>query len=102
MQPQTTITSQIVTHIAELANIPVTDQEKTELTKGFNTVIQVLDVLKNIDVSGVEPTHQVTGLENIFREDVIDTKRMFTQQQALANAPKVYNGCFVVKQILDR
>lgn len=97
----TKFTSDDVAHIAKLALIPVTDEEKEKLAHGFNTVMGVLDVLKKVDVSHVEPTHQVTGLENVTRDDVVDKSRMFTQEEALANAPKTHDGYFVVDQVID-
>jgi len=101
MQSQTSITPKTVSHIAQLANIPVTDSEIEKIADGFNTVLLVLNELNSIDVSHVEPTHQVTGMENIFREDSIDVSRTFTQEQALTNAPKSYNGYFLVERVLD-
>lgn len=98
----TTFTPQDVDAIAKLALIPVSDEEKAELARGFNTVLDLLDVLKKVDVSNVEPTHQVTGLENVFREDEVDEARMFTQDQALANAPKAHDGYFMVDQVIDQ
>lgn len=98
----TTFTTDDVAHIAKLALIPVTDEEKKDLAKGFTTVLEVLDVLKKVDVSNIEPTHQVTGLENVFREDEVDKKRMFTQEQALANAPSSHDGYFMVDQVIDQ
>ncbi len=95
-------TSDDVQHIAKLAQIPVSDSEVTELATGFNTVMKVLETLNTIDVSRVEPTHQVTGLVNVFREDVIDEKRTFTQEEALANAPKKHDGFFMVDQVIDQ
>lgn len=102
MQSHISFTTDDITHISQLALIPVTEEEKKELATGFNTVIGVLEALKKIDVTGVEPTYQVTGLENVFREDEVDEKRTFTQEQALANAPKSYQGFFVVERVLDR
>ena len=96
-----TFSASDVEHIARLANIPVTPEEKKKLADGFNTVIGVLDQLKTIDTKNIEPTHQVTGLENITREDEVDVTRMFTQEQALANAPKKHNGFFVVDRVLE-
>jgi aspartyl-tRNA(Asn)/glutamyl-tRNA(Gln) amidotransferase subunit C len=97
-----TFTSDDVSHIARLAQIPVTEDEKKELSSGFNTVIKVLDTLNSIDVTNVEPTHQVTGLVNVFREDVVDEKRMFTQEEALENAPSAHDGYFMVDQVIDQ
>lgn len=95
-------TASDVNAVAHLANIPVNDKEKETLAAGFNTVINVLDELKQIDVTGVEATHQVTGLSNVFREDEVDITRMFTQEQALSNAKRTHNGFFVVEQVLEQ
>ena len=46
-------------------------------------MLSVLDELKKVNVAGVEPTSQVTGLENVIREDANDVTRIFTQDQAL-------------------
>ncbi len=97
-----TITASEVDSIAKLAHIPVTPEEKKTLAGGFTKVIEVLDELKNVDVKGVEATNQVTGLENVTREDVVEPTRMFTQEQALANAPRKHNGFFVVDQVLEQ
>jgi len=102
MQSGTKITSEIVSHIGNLANIPVTDEESKKLADGFTTVLEVVDTLSTVDVTGVEPVGQVTGLENMTREDVVQEERMFTQEEALRNAPRTHNGYFVVDQILDK
>ncbi len=94
-------TPEDVHKIAKLANIPVTVREESVLTDGFNTTMKVVDTLFSVDVTGVPPTSQVTGLENVFREDEIDPTRQFTQDEALANAPRKHNGYFVVDQILE-
>lgn len=96
-----TITSNQVNHIAHLANIPVTAAEESALSKAFNETLDVVDKLKNVDVKNVEPTHQVTGLENVTRADEVKTDRTFTQAQALANAQKKYQGYFVVPRVID-
>jgi aspartyl-tRNA(Asn)/glutamyl-tRNA(Gln) amidotransferase subunit C len=91
---------QIVHHIAQLANIPVSSDEETKLATQFEETIEVVAHLSELDTTNVEPTSQVTGLENVWREDIVDAKRMFTQDQALANAQKKDNGYFVVSQII--
>ena len=92
----------IVHHIAQLANIPVTADEEKKLADGFSTTLAVVDELKKVNTKSVEPTHQVSDLVNVFRDDVVDVDRMFSQEQALANAPQSHNGFFVVDQILDQ
>ncbi len=85
-----------VNAIAKLAKIPVSDAEKKELGEGFNKVLNVLDELKDVNTKNVEPTHQVTNLENVLREDEIDTTRILP-----VSTEHTHNGYFVVKRILD-
>lgn len=95
------VTTNQVNHIAKLANIPVTKPEEAALAKAFNETLAVVDELKSVDVKGIEPTHQVTGLENITRDDSITPERMLSQEQALANAQHVFQGYFVVPRVID-
>lgn len=101
MQKVNKLSVKDVAHIASLANLPVTDEEKEKIANGFNDVLSVIDKLFKVNVKDVEPTHQVTDLENVFREDVIDDERMLSQEEALSNAKRKHNGYFVVDQILE-
>jgi aspartyl-tRNA(Asn)/glutamyl-tRNA(Gln) amidotransferase subunit C len=94
------ITQTQVAHIAQLANIPVSDAQAATLTTAFAETLKVIENLQQCDVSNVQPTHQVTGLENVTRTDEVDHDRMFTQKEALQNAAQTHNGYFVVPQIL--
>jgi aspartyl/glutamyl-tRNA(Asn/Gln) amidotransferase C subunit len=91
-----------VTLIAKLANIPVTPGESVKLAYGFNSTMLVVDNLFKVDVTHIEPIYQVTGLENVMREDDVDIIHQFTQEQALLNAKRTYNGFFVVDQVLEQ
>lgn len=72
------------------------------LANAFTETIEVVANLGTLDTSQTPPTHQVTGLENAWREDALDSDRMFTQEQALANAPTTHDGFFVVPQVIER
>lgn len=89
-----------VKHIAQLANIPISEEESNQLAQDFSETLQVVDQLKKADVSQVEITHQVTGFKNVLREDLVKEEQSFTQQEALANAKKTYQGYFVVPYVL--
>lgn len=90
-----------VEHIANLANIPVSDQETKSLAAAFSETIGVIANLQSLDVKNAEATHQVTGLENVLREDVVRQDLSFTQKEALANSAKTHQGYFVVERIID-
>lgn len=96
------ISKDLVKHISKLARIPISKQEEEELAKGFNKTLEVIDNLFKVNVKGVEPTHQVTGLENVLRDDKVDEKKILTQEQALSNAKNKHSGYFVVEQILNQ
>ncbi len=97
-----TINKQTIKQVAKLANIPVFEQESVDLAQAFQDTLKVVDKLKKIDVTNLEPTHQVTGLTNVTRPDVVIPEQMLSQQQALANAKKTYQGYFVVPRILEK
>lgn len=91
-----------IKHIATLANIPLRPDEEQPLSEALAKTLTVVDELAKLSLTDIEPTSQVTGLENILREDEIDTDRMFSQEEALANAPRQHNGFFVVKAVFDQ
>lgn len=99
---KTVISPALVQQMAVLANIPISKDEEQKLADGFTTTMKVVDQLNAIDTTNVEPTHQVTGLTNVFRDDVVDNEQMFTQAQALANASHTHHGFIMVDQILGK
>ncbi len=100
--PHHQFTKPFVSAIAKLANIPVSDAEAESYAAAFTTTMQVVDELQTIDVAAVPQTHQVTGLENVWRADELWPERMFTQEEALANAAQSHNGYFVVQRVIDQ
>lgn len=96
------VSAQTAQHVAKLANIPISEAESQKLAQAFAETLDVVDQLKTADVSQVETTHQVTGLKNVTREDVVNQEASFTQEEALANAAQSTNGYFVVSQVLQQ
>lgn len=97
-----TFSNQVVRHVANLANIPISDAESQSLETAFEETIKVVSHLTELNTTKTEPTHQVTGLENVLREDKVTENRMFTQAEALANAQETHEGYFVVPQVIDQ
>lgn len=88
-----------VPHVAKLANLHLSQEETGKFEKQLSAVLDYIKKLDEVDVSDVEPTSQVTGLENISRED--ETRPSLSQEEALSNAPAKHNGLFIVKGIFD-
>lgn len=97
-----TITIDDVAKVALLANLTISDDEKKLFAEQFSTTIDVINQLNEIDTKGLAPTSQVNHLENVTRPDVIDKDRILSQEQALSGAKNIYQGFFVVKQILEK
>jgi aspartyl/glutamyl-tRNA(Asn/Gln) amidotransferase C subunit len=97
----THISNDVIKHVAELANIPLSDEQAGKIGSAFDETLAVVENLKQVDITTAEPTHQVTGLENVMREDVVDVSRTFSQDEALSNAHAKHEGYFVVARILD-
>ena len=69
----TQITRNDVLHLAQLSNLELSDSEIDGLQTDLTNILGYVDQLSQLDTSGVEPTYQVTGLQNVWRDDsVID------------------------------
>ena len=58
-----------VEHVARLARVGLSDEEKEKFQSDLGAVLDYVDKLAEVDVDGVEPTAHISGLENETRED---------------------------------
>lgn len=87
--------------IANLSKIELTDKEADYFSEQFNKTLSTIDDLKKLNTKNVPMAYNITRLKNVFREDKVDNRRVFSQEQALSNAKRTHNGYFVVKGVLD-
>ena len=93
------LTESEVRGIAEYTRIGMTEDEVAQMTVDLNSIIDSLEPIREYQLDGVEPTfHPIGGLSNVMREDV--EAAGFTQEEALANAPKQQDGSFLIPAIL--
>jgi aspartyl-tRNA(Asn)/glutamyl-tRNA(Gln) amidotransferase subunit C len=97
---KTTVTPAQVQHIGRLATIPLSETELQNFSHAFEETLVVVDELREPDVSQVEPTSQVTGFINVWREDIAKPDHTFSQTAALKNAAKTHAGYFMVPGVL--
>ncbi len=93
------LSSDQIKHIAQLANLEISDGQIPLYTTQLSNVIDYISKIQALDTQNTPETTQVTGLKNVLREDVVDKTRMFTQEEALSNAKKTYKGYFLIKSI---
>lgn len=86
-----------VSHVAKLANLPLTPEEKEKFGKQLGDILSYIEKLNEVDTNGIKPTSQVTGLENVTREDTASPS--LSQDEALKNAKEKHSGFFKVKAI---
>jgi len=84
-------------HLAKLANLTISAEEKTSLAKQLEETVDYIEILRELDTSAVQPTSQVSGQKNVARKD--KPKKGLTQKEALANAPKQNSNYFVAPRI---
>jgi aspartyl-tRNA(Asn)/glutamyl-tRNA(Gln) amidotransferase subunit C len=75
-----------VRHIAKLARLNLSDEEVEKFSKELTSILKYVDKLQEVDTKGVEPTAQVTGLTNAFREDRVSESDA-TPEELLACSP---------------
>jgi aspartyl-tRNA(Asn)/glutamyl-tRNA(Gln) amidotransferase subunit C len=88
-----------VRYTAQLARLNLSEEEIATFQAQLDQVIQYVEKLKSVDVSGVEPTAHAAPVFNVFRKD--ESRDWFDAQQALANAPRQANGLFSVTKVIE-
>ena len=94
------ITIQDVEHIAKLARLRLTEEEKLRFQKELGKIIEYFDQLKKLNTEGVPATTHVVPLENVLREDVV--KPSLPVEEALANAPDRKGNYFRVPKVVEK
>lgn len=86
-------------HLAHQIRIDLSEDEAQDIASEFDVLIKQMDLLDKIDTEDVlpmvypfeEPTH-------FLRDDVVE--EVFSQEEALKNAPQSKNGFFVTKKVV--
>lgn len=95
----TELTREDVLKLARLARLQLSDEEAEAFRKELSEVLQYVKMLDDVDVEGLEPTSQVTGLKNVMRDDtVIDYG--ISPADLLRLAPKKQDGHIKVKRMI--
>lgn len=90
---------QQVEHIAELAKLALTDEEKERYRVQLSAILDYADTLQRLDLDGVPPMSHAVALTNITRED--ESAAAFARDVILANAPDQQDGQIRVRAVLE-
>ncbi len=90
---------QEVEHIAELAKLALTDEEKERYRLQLSAILEYADMLQRLDLDGVPPMSHAVVLTNITRPD--EPSASSPRDEILANAPDHKDGLIRVRPILE-
>ena len=99
-QPPTLIHSDAIEHIARLARLELSADEKSRMRSQLAQILAHFADLAEIDTERIAPTAMVVNTKLPLREDEVTAS--LDQQQALANAPEEWQGFFAVPPVLDQ
>ncbi len=94
------LTKKEIQHIADLARFELTNEEIELYKDQLSDILNYVDQLQEVDVLGVEPTAQVTGVSNVFREDEVVSWKEDEVEIAINEAPQIEKGQYKVKKVL--
>ena len=82
------LTIQDIEKIADLARLELTAEEKTMYAEQLSTVFSYMDMLNSVDTTGVPETCQVTGLQDVVRDDVVVEADLAVRKKLIAAFPQ--------------
>ena len=88
-----------VLHVAELARLALTDEERARLRDQLSSILGYMEILNELDTSAILPTAQVIETSTVMRPD--EPRASLDRSLALRNAPDAEDGCFKVDAVLD-
>ena len=88
-----------VAHVALLARLRLTEEEKTRLTEDLNVILEQFEILQRLDTEGVPPMAHVMAQENVFREDAV--RPSLPREEVLREAPEARDEFFVVPRVVE-
>lgn len=95
----TQISRDDVLHLAQLSSLQLSDDEIDALQVDIGNIVAYIEQLSDLNTEGVEPTYQVTGLSNVWRDDIVEEETV-TREQLLALAPEQQDGAVKVPRVL--
>lgn len=88
-----------VLHLAQLSNLLLSDSEIDSLKIDLDNIIGYVNKLSELDTTGVEPTYQVTGLQNVWRDDSVINYEV-TREALLIRSPEMADSQVKVPKVL--
>jgi len=110
------VTEKDVAHVADLANLELTEEESAHMVRDLNSILGYIDRLNQLNTDRVEPMAQASGrfgvdgskigserFAHASREDVpYGLRQSLPHEEALENAPDADDAFFKVPKVIER
>ena len=88
-----------VEHVAMLARLELSDDEKQAMTAQLGDILGYVEKLNELDTTAIEPTAHILPVRNVLRDDVL--RPSLDAAAVLANAPKRTGDLFQVPRVVE-
>ncbi len=88
-----------VAYVARLARLNLSADEQAGFQSQLGQILDYVQAIRRVDVTGVEPTAHALHVQNVFRDDV--TADGLAMDGILANAPQHSDNQFQVPRVVD-
>ena len=110
------VTTKVVSHVANLANLELTDEEQQSMVRDLNSILDYIDLLNELDTSSVEPMALISDRQGVgqseqrsdrfayaLRDDLKEgLRKSLPRDVALENAPESDGTFFKVPKVIER
>lgn len=95
------LTKEDIRGIAKLARLSLTPEEEIRYAEELSVVLSYIDTLNEVETEGVEPTTQVTGLEDVTRSDVVKNTDDEIRKKIIALFPHTEKNMLSVPRVFE-
>ncbi len=92
------ITKEEIHHVADLARLELDEKNVMTYATQVAEILNYVNILNQVDTSGIQPTSHAISLTNAFRND--ERAASLPTKKAIANAPEKQSGAFIVPKII--
>ena len=97
------VTEKDVSYVADLANLELTEAERTRMVRDLNSILEYIDRLNQLDTRDVPAMAQVSAgvaPDSAMRPD--QTRPCLPREEALRGAPGTDGEFFKVPKVIER
>lgn len=93
------VSTEEVHYIAELARLRFSEEEEDHMARQMSRILDYMEKLNELDLTGVPPMSHVLDLHNVFRPD--EAEQRIARDEALSNAPDADGAYFRVPKVIE-